>query len=215
MPIPANQIQVAEVVMTGFAAAGGSNNRQDQMVFHFRRTAVVNAVTKAGVDAAFQATIATPIAAALNVRYLQANNSVRWVNDAQDAPTYFAHALAGAVAGDGMTTTQAAFILLRTGLRGRNYRGSKHLFPMSEADTTLATDDIFNAAALARLATVAAAILTGFVDGLLNVWVPCVLSRSLSQLKLNPTTVTTNDVNATAVNKRVGVMRHRKVKSVY
>lgn len=215
MPIPQNQITHAEVQMLGTAAAGGSNSKAIDLVFIFRRTAVVLPVVKAQVDAAFQAAIAVPIDAALNARFSQGSNTVRWVNDAQDVPVAFAHVVVGGVAGDSMATSHAAFILMRTGIRGKSFRGGKHLGPMSEADTTAGTDDIFNAAALARLATVSAAILAGFVDGGGNVWVPSILSRKLSILKTNPTTLVANDVNGIAVNKRVGYMTHRRVRSFY
>lgn len=215
MPIPANQVTHVEIIMHGNSAAGGSNSKIFDFVFQFRRTAVINPIVKAGVDAAFQAAIAVPIAAAVNARYTQIFNSVRWLNDAQDAPITFAHAIVGGVAGDSQSTASTAFILHRTGLRGGSFKGGKHLGPMSEADCTAGTDDIWNAAALARLNPVAAAILAGFVDAQANVWVPAVLSRKLSQLKVNPTTVLANDVAQTAVNKRVGKMKRRMVKSIY
>ncbi len=215
MPIPVNQIRVVEIALQGTAAAGGSNNRAVDFIFHYRRTATVLAVPKAGIDAAFQTAIATPIAAALNARFLQSRNTVRFIDDALDQPFPFAHALPGLIAGDSMATSLSAFLLMTTGLRGKSYRGGKHLFPMSESDTTSGTDDVFNAGCLGRLATIANAILAGFTDATGNVWVPSIVSRKLSQLKTNPTTVTGNDCNAVFVNKRVGSMRHRKVKSQY
>jgi hypothetical protein len=215
MPIPSNQVTHVEVIVNSLSAAGGSNSRFWASVFHFRRTNTALAISKTQVDTAFQAAIATPMFAALNITLTQQNNSLRWLNDALDAPQFVTHALVGAITGDRMMTADSAFILLRTGVRGKSYRGSKHLGPMSESDTTTGTDDVFNAAALTRLAAVASAILAGFTDAGGNVWVPSVVSRKLSQLTKNPTTMIANDVVATAVNKRVGTMRHRKVKSVY
>jgi len=216
MPIPSNQVQIAEIVTTCTAAAAGSNSRPIQIVTHWRRTATVLAVPKTPIDTAYQASIVVPIMAALNVRCTQANNSVRFPNDAQDARQFFTHAVVGSIAGDSMPSDQAAYLLIRTALRGRSYKGSKHLGPMSESDTTIATDDLFNAACLARLATIAAAIIAGFTDSTTNVWVPCILSRKdPAQYQVNPTNVITNDVVSVLVNKRVGRMGHRQVKSVY
>jgi hypothetical protein len=215
MPIPSNQITIVETSVIAQVAAGGSNSKPFAFVFHWRRTATVLAVSKAQVDTAFQSSVVVPLALALNLTWTQSNNTVRWVNDALDAPIQFSHAAVGAVTGDRMATIDAAFLLMRTGIRGKSYRGSKHFGPMSESDSTSGTDDIWNAGCLTRLGAVAAAILAGFTDAAGNIWVPSVLSRRLSQLVSNPTTVVANDVVQIAVNKRIGSMRHRHVKSVY
>jgi hypothetical protein len=216
MPIPPNQITVAEVVLRGVAGAGGSSAKNVNLVFHYRRTAVAVNPTKAALDVAFQAAVAVPLIAALNARFTQQATMIRWMNDAQDAYVGFGHAVVGGVAGDSMPDHEAAFLLQQTGLRGRSYRGGKHLGPMSEADTTGGTDDIFNAAALARLATAAAAIAVQVVDVTPNNWNPTILSRvAPAQYKVNPTVVVVNDVIAVLINKRVGTMRGRRVASVY
>lgn len=215
MPIPSNQVLHIECSFNGIVSGAGSNSRAMKAVMAFRRTNTVNPLNKANIDAAFQAAICVPMAAALNARFLQVNNSVRFLNDALDAPIFFSHALPGLVAGDSMATTLSAYIIMRTGLRGKSFRGSKKLFPLSEADTTALGDDIMNAAAIARFAAVANALLVGFTDANLNVWVPCVVSRLLSVLRTNPTAVVANDIIQTQLNKRIGSMRHRKVKSVY
>lgn len=213
--IPDTSIFVAEVSMKGTVVAGGSNAVNSDAVFQYRRTTNVNTLSKSALETAFQANIAVPITNALNARYAQSMNTVRWVNDALDQPVPTSRAVAGAIAGECLPTTLSAFILTRTGLRGKSYKGSKKLFPFSEADTTLATADLWNAACLARLATIASAILAGFTDANNNVWVPVVLSRKLSSLAANPTTVVTNDITQALVNKRVGRMKRRQVKSVY
>jgi hypothetical protein len=216
MPIPLNQVTIAQVVLRGVSAAGGSSAKNINFVFHYRRTAVAINPTKTALETAFQAAVAVPLIAALNARFTQQATYVRWMNDAQDAYVGFTRAVVGGVAGDSMPTNEAAFLLEQTGLRGRSYRGSKHLGPMSESDTTGATDDLFNAAALARLATVAAALLVQVVDATPNNWNPCVLSRvPPAQYTTNPTNVVTNDIISVLVNKRVGTMRGRRVPSVY
>jgi hypothetical protein len=118
----------------------------------------------------------------------------------------------GAITGDRLQTFAAAFLLMRTGLRGRQFRGSKHFGPMSESDIG---DDVFNAGCLARLATIATAMLATLTDTTGNQWKLTVLSRTLSQLQFNPTTVVTNDVTQILVRESVGTMRGRKVESVY
>jgi hypothetical protein len=216
MPIPINQVTVAEIHVLGQAAAGGGQVKKFDLVFHYRRLAVAVNPTKVALDTIFQASVVLPLVAALNARYTQVQNTIRWMNDAEDPDLGFAHAAVGAVAGDSMPTHEAAFLLFRSALRGRSGRGGKHLGPMSEADTTAGTDDIFNAAALARLATTAAAFILGLNDATTNVWVPVVLSRKApAQYRINPTNVVSNDITACLVNKRVGQMKHRRIASVY
>lgn len=216
MPAFTGVVTVCEIKTVINIAAGGSNAKAFNLFTHWRRTATVLATPKTPIDTAYQAAIVVPTMAALNVRATQANNQIRFMDNADDPYQPFSHAVVGAIAGDSEATDVAAFLLLRTALRGRSYRGSKHLGPMSESDTTTGTDDLFNAGCLARLATIAAAILAGFTDSTGNVWVPSVLSRKPpAQYSINPTTVVANDVISVSVNKRLGSMIHRKVKSVY
>jgi hypothetical protein len=184
-------------------------------VWNYRRTATAVDATKVALVNAFIANVIPKIKLALNNRYTGTNITVRWLNDAQDAPSLTAEVGVGNVAGDGMTTANAAFMLFKTALRGRSYRGGKHMFPLSESNTTAGTEDLFNAGALTLFGDLATAALAQLTDATGNVWNPCIVSRVLSQLKVNPTTVTANDVTSIAINKRIGTMRHRKVKTVY
>jgi len=216
MPAFSGVVKVVEIKTVANCASAGSNSRTINIVSHWRRTGIVLTVPKTPIDTAYQAAIAVPIFAALNLRCTQSNNQIRYMDNADDPYNLIAHAVVGSIAGDSMPTDQAAYLLFRTALRGRSYRGSKHLAPMSETDTTVASDDLFNAACLARLATIAAAFVAGFTDSTGNVWVPCILSRRPpAQYSINPTTVVSNDVTSVLVKKTVGSMLHRKVKSVY
>lgn len=215
MPIPLTSVTHCEIEMKGIVAAGGSNTVNSDAVFQFRRTSTVNTLVKANIEAAFQTAIAVPITAALNARYTQSMNTVRYINDAMDQPVPVSRAVAGAIAGECLPTHLAAFLLTRTGYRGKSFKGSKHLFPFSEADTTLATADLWNAACKVRLLAIASAWLAGFTDSDSNVWKPVCLSRKLSILNTNPTNVIAYDLTQILVNQRVGSMKRRKVKSVY
>lgn len=215
MPIPANEIIHAEVIMQGLIASGGSNAVNTQFIFQYRRLSTAVAPTKTALAAAFQAGPGAAIVAALNARWSEQFVSVRWINDALDQAVPFANVNAGAIAGDSLASHVAGFMLFRTGIKGRSYRGGKHFGPFSEADVTTANDDIFNAAAVTRITAIATALATSLVDATPNTWKLCVFSRVLSQVKTNPTTVVANDVATILVNKRVANMKRRQVKSVY
>jgi hypothetical protein len=216
MPAFAGVVATIEIKTVCNVTAAGSNTIITNLITHWRRTATVLTVPKTPIDTIYQSSIYVPVAAALNARSVQARNEIRYLDDANDPYTSFSHAVVGSIAGDAMATQDAAFLLLRTALRGRSYRGSKHLGPMSESDSTAGTENLFNAACLARLATIAAAILAGFTDSTGNVWLPVIVSRRPpSQLSVNPTTVVKNDVTAALVKKTIGSMLHRKAKSIY
>jgi len=216
MPIAPTDIVHAEVTLTGLISAGGSNSVNTQFVFHYRRTAVVTTPTKTALNTIFQATVAAPIIAALNARWSQKTNTVRWLDDPLDQAVPFTAVNPGAIAGDSLPSHLAVFVLMRTGLRGRRYRGGKHLGPFSESDVTAAGDDILNVAAQGRLATIIGAIGTPLTDALGITWNPCVYSRRLSSPDLEPlASIATNDVTTVLYNKRLGNMKRRQVKSVY
>jgi len=212
MPIPLNQVTVAEIVMRGLIAAGGSNAVRTNFVFHYRRLAVSVDPSKTALNTIFQTAVADVVAAALNVDWAASLHDIRWVNDATDAYASIAAAEVGAITGDRLQTFCSAYHLLRTGLRGRSFRGSKHWGPMSESDIG---DDVFNAGALTRLGNIATALAGTLTDSTGNQWKLTLLSKKLSQLATNPTTVVTNDVTQIITRESVGTMRGRKVESVY
>ncbi len=216
MPIAPASITHAEVIMGGLISSGGSNSVNTQFVFHYRRTSTVVNPSKANLATIFQATVAVPITAMLNARWTEKYVSVRWMDDPLDQAVPFANVVPGAIAGDSMPTHVAVFVLMRTGLKGRSYRGGKHFGPFSESDATTAGDDILNVAAQGRLATTIAAMALALTDASPNTWNPCIYARSLSSPNLQPiATITTNDVTTILYNKRLGNMKRRQVKSVY
>jgi len=215
MSIPLTSIFVAEISMKGLISGGGSNTVNTDFVFHCKRASTAVSPTKAALDTAFQAGWAASIIAALNARWTQKTNEVRWVDDALDAPTPFTHVNVGAIAGDSMASHVSVFMLFKTGIRGRSYRGGKHFGPFSEADATTANDDILNAAATTRVAAIATALAVPLTDSTGNIWTLSVLSRTLSTLTPNPTTVAANNVTTILINKRFANMKRRQVSSVY
>lgn len=216
MPIPSNQIRVAEIIMNGVVAAGGSTSRITNWPFHYRRDTITTPPSKTSLETVFNTTVVAPILLAVQADYTQTSNSVRWVDDATDPPQYVTRAGTGAIATDRMPTDQAVFILATTALKGRSYKGGKHFFPVAEAHTTTGASDVLNAGAITLYNAIATALLTPLVDADGNTWRYQVLSRKEpAQYKVNPTTVVVNQVIATRLNKRLGSMTHRKVRSIY
>jgi hypothetical protein len=114
-----------------------------------------------------------------------------------------------------MPLTVSAYLKKFTGIRGKHYRGSMKLYPLGESQTTLLTDDELNTGALTVFGALAAAVVGGFTDPDANVWFPVLFSRQLSTYRTNPTSLVTTPILSISVRKTLGVMRHRRVKSVY
>lgn len=215
MAIPDGDIQFAEIGLSGLMTAGGGSAITTYNIFTYRRTNSPGAADKTGLEAAFYGGVGAALILALNARWTYEFNAVRWMNDYNDPTVFFAHNDPGNVAGDSMPSDQAAFLLLKTVMRGRSFKGSKHFAPMSETDTTTA-GDVFNAACLTRLGDIATAMAAPLTDGNGNIWNPCVVSRKLSSLQLLPIAfVRGEDITQILVNKRVGSMTRRKTRSVY
>jgi len=204
--------QYIEIVMQGYAVARGSNQKNFFGVYGFRRTTQANPLVKANIEAAFQASIGAAILAAVSVDYTQTLTTVRWKDDATDPPVGFVEAGVGAIAGDRGPDFQAVTIQMKSGVRGKRFNGSKHLGPVAESDTT---GDALTVGGAGRYNTVAAAIAAGFTDASGNVWQPCIYStRPPANYTANPTTVVASIVVRCLLNKTLGTMRRRKVRTV-
>ena len=212
---PDNTLINLQVIVYGIISSGGSNTKNTVSVFNYRRQATVIPASKSGFNTAFQTAVVVPMAAALNNRWTQEHNTVRFLNDPLDPPLLLSGAAVGAVTGDGLSSGTAVYMELQTGIRGKSYRGGKWFGPLSEADVTAGGDDILNAAAITRMNTLKAAILGNVTDAGGNIWTPSVVSRLKSQLNTWPTDVIANDVTVVLLNKRVTSLRQRKAKSVY
>jgi len=214
-PLPDTSCNVAQINMRGIISSAGGSSVNAENIFYFRRTTTVNVLAEASVEAAFQANVVLPILAALNLRYTQTRNSVRFINDVTRPFVDVARAIAGSITGDSMPVNTSLYLLSRTAFRGRSFKGGKFFFPLSESDSTTATADIINAGALGRFQTAAAAWLAGFTDSNSNLWVPCVLSKKNSNLTIQPCVVATSDITQVLVNQRLSKQKKHNIDSVY
>lgn len=202
----ATDLLIAEIVLKASVASGGGDATSTANVFHFKRDGTVNPWSAAAICTAFATAIGVPLKAALHQDAGSFLLSMRNVNDAMSAPVEQTMAGAGAIATERMPSYVSVCMHLKTGVRGKNYRGRKHFSPIAEADTT---GDILTGAGLTRWEAVRDAILAGFTDADTNVWVPVVVSPSLSTLGTNPTTVIYTAVNSILLNTEVGTMKRR------
>lgn len=214
MPIPAGNIVNLQITIHGTAATGGSSVTPSINVFNYYRTTTVNPFTKTALNTIFQTNVVTPLLAAMNIRYTPGTLSIRILDDFNDAPTVFTVAGVGAIATDSLPSNEAVYMLLRTALRGRNFRGSKHFGPASEVDTT---NDLLVGAGLARWNTLKAALLAPCIDANGNTWLPTVLSRNLSNfgsVAVPLAVIVATEVTNILLDLNIGTMRRRRSTTV-
>ena len=212
MTIPAGNIVNVQITIAGTAATGGSSVTPSISVYSYKRLTTVNPFVKANVNTIFQTTVVVPLLAAMNVRWTPSSLSIRVLDDFNDAAEAFAIAGNGAIATDSLPSNQAVYMLFRTALRGRSYRGSKHFGPASEVDTT---NDILTGAGLARWQSVRNGLLATMVDASGNSWVPTVLSRKFSNLTQLPiAAVSAEQITGVLLDLNIGTMRKRRSKTI-
>lgn len=215
MPIADNLKLTAEIVVQGTIAAAGAGVQNTFNIFHYRRNAVVNPIDKGALATEFEGGPLAALVAVLNLTWSVKGITIRMMEDPSDAAEFFADAAPGAIAGDRLSPVITSFLLTRTGLRGKRYQGNKKFGPMSESDTTSGSEDNWNAACLARLATLATAIGANLIDGTPNIWTPCVVSRLYSDFTAVPCVISSADITSVAVRKSPGRLKGRAVAPVY
>lgn len=215
MPVVDADLHTAEILVSGTIVSKGSTAVKTVNVFHYRRTATAIPVHKLNLCNVFDNTVGLAMTAAMNLGWTLDNTQVRFLEDPTDAYFLLANGIPGVITGDRFPPHVSAYLYMKTALRGRNYMGSKHFGPMSESDTSAATADIWNAGALGRLTDIATAIQAGLASAEGNNYVPCVVSKRLSDFSVTPCNIVSADVISILVNQRVGSMIRRKVKTLY
>lgn len=186
-------------------ATGEARIKKVYNVYDYLRSASGTPPTMATILAAFKSAVLTPLGNCLSVSYVKAYCDLRWLDDPTNPYTIIADGVNGQVAGDSLPSVNNVSMQLKTGLRGRIYRGAKRYGPIAESHTTL---DYLNSTAIALWATFQTAYLTPFVAGGYN-FSPVVVSQKSSTF--NPTTaiVVATPVTTTIVNAYLGIMRKR------
>lgn len=199
---------VAKATLAG--SVGGSKNIAN--VFHFRRVSTANPFNKTNVEAAFQGTIMAAVLLASSQDYVQAGTTVRLLDDATDPPQTFAETGPGVIATDRLPGFDSVVVQLKTAIKGKSGRGSKHFAGIPEIQTT---QNILTGTGPTLWGAVRDAMIAGFADIDGNVWVLGINShKAPAQWLVNPVVLVWNDVTAGLLNLTLGTMRRRKVRTV-
>jgi len=208
-------LNYVEIVAQAYAVARGGGVKKFYNIYHFRRSATTFPLSKSNINTAFQASIGAAVLAALNVDYTQTANTLRFFENPLDEPLAIPESGVGAISGDRLPDFAAVVTQLKSGIRGKPYRGSKHYGPIAESDTT--GDDLVSGA-VTRFNAIITAIIAGFTDSDGNVWVPGIKGGvrfgSAAQYEVAPTTTVWTDIINGILNKSLGTMRRRKIQTV-
>lgn len=157
----------------------------------------------------FQSNVLQPMCALLHVDYKVIETGVRYLDDTRNIETLSTTSFLGSKTGARLPAYASVCYQLKTTLRGRNWRGSKHITPIAEADTD---DDVVAAASVAAFKAWGNNLTAGLNCGAVTL-VPCILSRNLSQLLTNPVTIQAAPVASFLMNLTLGTLRKRREKT--
>jgi len=201
---------VIEFVVKGTVPPSGGGTRQFWNVFHYR-LATGTLDTRVQLNGDFMTKVFTFVAAQLSIDWTGSTCNVRLLDDATEQYTSASiSATVGGIALPRLPDANAIVTPYKCVERGRSFRGSKHFGPVPTASVT---KDELNAGAVTAWGVITGKLLLTWTS-VTGSYAPIVLSKTLSQLKTNPTTIIGSDVNAVLLNKTIGTMRRRKEKTV-
>lgn len=209
---PANPNFVEIAVIGHVVNNDGITNKNIVNVYHYRRSAGGVVPSNANVEAAFAALIKPNYAACLSVALVGDDVRTRFLDDPSFPVAPSGDTFPGGLSGDNAPTCESAYVKVRSNIRGKNYRGSKHFSPIAESSTL---NQELTITAIGLFSALAVALFTNFTDADGNVWRPIILSRTLSNLTTSPASITYGDVIFAQASKTIGTMRHRKEKARY
>jgi hypothetical protein len=202
---------VVEISMQGTVVETGGTTRNIFNIFHYYQNPNQPSPPSAVVVAnAFIAGPWAAVLALLSIGYVGVQTLARYLDVSTNA---FANANApgnGALALPRQPAQQAVVGFYRSGIRGKSFRGSKHFGPLA---TAAVTGDEIAAASVAAWQAANTGLVANITAGG-QTFTPCVVSKTLSQLRTDPVSIIGAALLTGLTNKTIGTMRHRKEKTV-
>lgn len=200
---------IIELRVQGALTLEDGLNRPLVNVFHFKRLSGPTQPTLQELCDSFATNNQNHLQAVLNVRVIDFYASARPLDDplVPEQTQSTGHGV-GAVTGDPLSASLAAVLRYKTGVRGRSFSGSKHFGGLSEDDTD--GGDELNAASVTLWNTVISGLASTIGDTSSNLYIPCVLSSTLSRINDSPPIFTGATVTSIELNPILGTMRRRK-----
>jgi hypothetical protein len=204
--------EVVELVVRGTSPTTGSGGKAILNVFHYRYSSGgAGPDTASNLASQWLTSVWANIVSLLSIDYTGVEVDFRRLDDAEEQYGVGTTPGSGTQALPRMPIDLALVYLLRSKTRGKSFRGSKHFGPIAQAHVT---KDEINAAGITAWSAVAGYLTTSVTTPGGQVYIPVIVSKTLSTLKTNPTTIIGADVTAALQNKTIGTMRGRREATV-
>jgi hypothetical protein len=205
MPVFTN---VIEIIVKGTSPPSSGGTRNIWNVFHYRLSGgTLDGMAQLLGD--FETKVFSFVSAQLSADYTGVSLQGRLVDDATSQFVVSGTPANGAIALPRLPNEVSVVLPLQCVNRGRSFRGSKHFAPVPSSSVL---KDELTAGAVTAWGVVATKVGSPFTS-ITGTYQPIVLSRILSQLKTNPTSLIGSDVSSALLNKTIGTMRKRKEKT--
>lgn len=211
MSLPTPLTNVVEISVQGSVVETGGTTRNIFNIFHYYQNPNQPSPPSAVVVAnAFIAGPWAAILALLSIGYVGVQTLSRYLDSSANAFNTANPPGTGAVILPRQPAQQAVVGFFRSAIRGKSFRGSKHFGPLATSQVT--GDEIAPASVAAWQAANTGLVANITAGG--QTYTPCVVSKTLSQLRTDPTTIYGAALLTGLTNKTIGTMRHRKEKTV-
>lgn len=211
MSLPVPITNVVEISVQGAVTETGGTSKNIFNIFHYYQNP--NQPSPPSAATVANAFIAGPwagVLALLSIGYVGVQTVARYLDSSLNQYVTANAPGTGALALPRQPAQQAVVALFRTAIRGKSFRGSKHFGPLA---TAAVTGDEIAAASVAAWQAAMTALCNNITAGG-QTYTPCVVSKTLSQLRVDPVTIYGAAKLTALTNKTIGTMRHRKEKTV-
>lgn len=206
MPVFTN---VFEIITQATSPPSSGGTRNVWNVYHYRLLSGAPD-TPSQILGQWESTVGSFVYPQLSADYTGVAIIGRFLDDATAQYATIGFPVVGGVALPRLPDPVAIVLPLRCAQRGRSFRGSKHYGPVPTASVV---KDELTAGALTAWGVIAGKLQGTFNSTNGSVYGPIVYSRTLSQPRVNPTTLVGSDVTSVLINKTIGTMRRRKEKT--
>jgi len=184
-------------------------------VFHFKHHSGPTTTDPLNFLSSFTGGIQAELLAATVARYTLSQTEARFMDSPAEPVGIQVVEANGDIETDPYASDAAVYMLLRTGYRGRSFKGAKHFGGLAEEDTVA---DQLDASGIVNWGAVGAVIedwgVTGLDDGDGNVYKLVVLQPTNSDLQADPSIFTGAVVVDVLLNKTIGTMGRRRQKTI-
>ena len=198
-----------EIIVQGTVPPSSGGTKNVFNVYHYRLSSgPMDTLTQIGGQ--FITLVQSFITAQLSADFTGNGLRIRLLDDALSQYLTIGYSTVGGIALPRLPNDVAIVLPLQCAQRGKSFRGSKHFGPVPTASVV---KDELTATAVTAWNAIQTKLQNTFVSSGTSTYQPFVLSRTLSQLRTNPTTIIGSDVTTVLLNKTIGTMRRRKEKT--